>query len=156
MTVRPASRAGRMTLATSSAREEERRNAMASGVASEAVWLSQRERTPSPSRVPPGSRVSVTAYPRVSRAAPRSRACVDFPLPSAPSNVMNRAISDEVVVLPGEELDAPIRLLTPAAGADVVALRELMLEAPNVRVLRCELYGAGALDYFRDRVLRLL
>ena len=48
-----------------------------------------RSRIPSPSSVPPGSRVETTSTPSASSRARRSSACVDFPEPSRPSKVTN-------------------------------------------------------------------
>ena len=50
--------------------------------------LPEPEPPPTPSAVPPGSRVSKGSQPFARRKFPSKRNCVDFPLPSIPSNVM--------------------------------------------------------------------
>src|ERR1051326_6568150 len=52
-----------------------------------ANWRSSR--IDSPSAVPPGSRVTRSGTPQLSRRLANVWTCVDFPHPSDPSNVMN-------------------------------------------------------------------
>src|SRR6266566_4845879 len=82
MTIASRSSAGPITSSTSSARA-----ASAQGEIPFPVRSSSRTR--SPSFVPPGSRVVTTSRPVARIASASSSACVDFPEPSRPSNVMN-------------------------------------------------------------------
>src|SRR5437870_9079582 len=87
MTMAPRSSAGPITSSTSSARAAANRAASAQGEIPFPVRSSSRTR--SPSFVPPGSRVVTTSRPVARIASASSSACVDFPEPSRPSNVMN-------------------------------------------------------------------
>src|SRR5256885_3925563 len=87
MTIAPRSSAGPITSSTSSARAAANSAASAQGEIPFPVRSSSRTR--SPSFVPPGSRVVTTSRPVARIASASSSACVDFPEPSRPSNVMN-------------------------------------------------------------------
>src|SRR6266566_4015966 len=87
MTIASRSSAGPITSSTSSARAAANSAASAQGEIPFPVRSSSRTR--SPSFVPPGSRVVTTSRPVARIASASSSACVDFPEPSRPSNVMN-------------------------------------------------------------------
>src|SRR5919201_1292240 len=125
-------------------------NSAASAHAETSMPPRSRSRIPSPSAVPPGSRVATTSRPSSRSAFASSRACVDFPEPSSPSNVTNtsslgyeplRAIvtggagfigshvveallarGDEVLVL--DDLSSGKRTNVPEARLEVVDIRE--------------------------------
>src|SRR5439155_26778410 len=86
----PRSRAGLITSRTSWLRLASKRSNSVSGVMLELCGANcKSSRMLSPIGVPPGSRVSTHGTPDRWRRAVSLSDCVDFPLPSDPSNVMN-------------------------------------------------------------------
>src|SRR3990172_8899063 len=168
-----------MTLAISSARAATKRSVSVRGSSGGAPrddsprTMSRRR---SPRGVPPGSRVRTMARPaRFSRRA-SAAAWSDLPAPSPPSRVMKRpvrfvlvragrgragrrptrlALKRQAAVFP-EDADAPVGFAAEAAGGEVVALGELVLEAADVGILGRQLHRPVALHDFQGRVLRLL
>src|SRR5262249_24093596 len=116
--------------------------AMKSSISASAVMsmpeCSRRSRMRSPSGVPPGSRVTTVC--RSTRAARKSSTCVDFPAPSGPSKLTNSAVTVCLVdVGRGEDAQPALRLLARAPGDQFMLRHELMLEPPDICVLRSDL-----------------
>ena len=111
----PASSAGRITFRTSCARAARKSSSSLRSHGGSSRSSLRSPRMSSARRVPPGSRVSMTATPRRSSAALSRATWVDLPHPSPPSNVMNLPRAIAVRHFPSESL----RMLTTASVAPV-------------------------------------
>src|SRR5579884_3976190 len=89
-TISPLASAGRISSSTFCARQANMSSSSEVAVSSWLAASSRMRRICWPMRPPPGSAVSKTARPWRRRRSASRRNCVDLPLPSKPSNVMNR------------------------------------------------------------------